>query len=104
VKVAPLTSSVPVLAPPAFAATLNPMVALPVPLTLVLMVTHGTRLLAVQPQSARVVIAKVPEPPDEGIDAAAGCRDRVHAGAPGAGWGPAGTASAGGGGPWTTAS
>src|SRR5687767_13162619 len=100
-------SSVPVLAAPAFAATLNVMVALPLPLAPVLMVTQGTRLLAVQAQFAGVVIVRAPEPPDEGIDAAVGCSDRVHAGTTGRGCGlggrgpDAGGVSGGGGLPAT---
>jgi len=63
VNVCPAIVRVPVRAAPAFAATANATVPLPLPVAPDVMVIHGALLLAVHAQPAVVVTSELPVPP-----------------------------------------
>jgi hypothetical protein len=81
VNVVPPTSMLPIRpVVAALAATVNEMDPLLLPLGGDVIVIHGTWLVAVHAQPALVVIAALPGPPDEGIDADVGSSEMAQGG------------------------
>ena len=79
VKVCPATTSVPVRAPPGFAAIVKPTVPLPVPLAPEVIVIQLSGVVAVHPHGDGAVTAiVVPAPPGDPIDCVEGLMPNVH--------------------------